>query len=143
MGISIEISPGELLDRITILEIKSARIADRAKQANIRAELERMCRIRDRDVTMTGKIDGLVDELRRVNEGIWELTDDVYARRAAGKLDRDLIDVCIRAFDLNNDRAKIKRRIDDELGSDILEEKAFGEARGALPKIVADLLKSR
>jgi hypothetical protein len=143
MGISIEISPGELLDRITILEIKSERIADRGKQANIRAELERMRRIRDRELTTTGKIGDLVDQLRRINEGIWELTDDAYARRAAGKLDRDLTEVCLRAFDLNNDRARIKRRIDDELGSDILEEKSFGKDGGTSPKIVADLCKSR
>lgn len=127
MGISIEISPGELLDRITILEIKSERIADRAKQRNIRSELDRMRGIRDRELMATSAIDALTDELRRINERLWELTDDVYARRAEGRLDRDLIDVCLRAFDLNRDRAKIKRRIDDELNSDILEEKAFGQ----------------
>lgn len=127
MGISVEISPGELLDRITILEIKSLRIVDGAKQINIRSELDRMTRIRDRSMTVTDTVTALVGELRRVNEGIWELTDDIYARRAAGRLDRDLIDICLRAFDLNSDRAKIKRRIDDELGSEILEEKAFGQ----------------
>ena len=128
MGIVIEISPAELFDRIGILEIKLRRLADPAKLANVTAELERLRSIEKRLSPEDETVRGLRRQLDGVNDEIWRLTDEIYRLRGGKQGDPLLLQHCLRAFDLNRDRSVIKRRIDDRLGSSILEEKNYDEA---------------
>jgi len=127
MGIMIEISPAELLDRIGILEIKLRRLTDLSKLANVRTELERLQSIEAKVVASNDTIHQLRRQLDGVNDEIWLLTDEIYRLRAGGSDDASLVGRCLRAFDLNRERSVIKRRIDDRLGSTILEEKNYGD----------------
>ncbi len=127
MLVQIEISPGELLDRIVILKIKKQRLVDAAKQANVVSELERLLRIQARTIGLDEDLNRFCIELEQINDEIWVLTDKVYERRRQGIYDESLARLCMRAFDLNRERAEVKRRIDDRLGSSILEEKNYGD----------------
>ncbi len=127
MLVQIEISPGELLDRIAILEIKQRRLVEAAKRANVISELERLKQVQTRAVSLNDDLRRLCIELEHINDEIWVLTDQVYERRRRGLVDEALADLCMRAFDLNRERAQVKRRIDDRLGSSILEEKSYGD----------------
>jgi len=127
MLVQIEISPGELLDRIVILKIKKQRLVETAKQANVVSELERLQRIQARTIEIDEDLNRLCIELERINDEIWVLTDKVYERRRQGFYDESLARLCMRAFDLNRERSEVKRRIDDRLGSSILEEKNYGD----------------
>ncbi len=128
MLVQIEISPGELLDRIVILEIKQRRLVEAAKRANVISELERLKRVQTQTISVDDDLSRLCIELEHINDEIWVLTDKVYERRRQGLVDAALAELCLRAFDLNRDRAQVKRRIDDRLGSSIREEKSYGES---------------
>ncbi len=127
MLVQIEISPGELLDRITILEIKQRRLVEASKRANVTSELDRLKQVQNRALSLDDDLRRLCIELEQINDEIWILTDRVYESRRHGPVDGRLAELCLRAFDLNRERAQIKRRIDDRLGSSILEEKNYGD----------------
>ena len=127
MLVQIEISPGELLDRIAILEIKQRRLVEASKRANVTSELDRLKQVQDRALSLDDDLRRLCIELEQINDEIWVLTDRVYEGRRQGPVDGRLVELCLRAFDLNRVRAQIKRRIDDRLGSSILEEKNYGD----------------
>lgn len=127
MGIMIEISPAELFDRIGILEIKLRRLTDTSKLANVTNELERLRSMEAKIAANDETIRQLRRQLDSINDEIWVLTDDVYRLRSAKSGDSMLVDRCLRAFDLNRERSVVKRRIDDRLGSAILEEKNYGD----------------
>ncbi|MBI1778542.1 MAG: hypothetical protein HYR63_24650 [Proteobacteria bacterium] len=128
MSISIEISPGELLDRISILSIKAKRLTDPQKRAYMAAELRRLEALRSDALVIDDHLRQLCQELESVNDEIWRLTDDVYRRRARGAIDVALAKICLRAFELNGDRSEIKRKIDAHLGAAIREVKNYGDA---------------
>jgi len=82
--VRVEIAPGELIDKITILEIKAERIADPAKRANVAVELETLNRTRDAAITADAEIARLTAELKAVNEELWVIEDDIRDCEAAG-----------------------------------------------------------
>lgn len=125
MLVQIDVSPGELIDRIGILEIKLRRLTSPVKLANVASELARLKRVEARTVVFDDDLRRLCGDLERINDEIWTLTDQVYEHRRRGAV--DLAELCLRAFDLNRERAEVKRRIDDRLGSSILEEKNYGD----------------
>ena len=123
--ILVPISPGELLDKITILRIKSLRIGDVAKLGHVKLELELLERIwRD-----SGAADPAVtaDEhaLQRVNESLWDIEDRIREKEAQQLFDRDFIELARAVYVTNDQRAAIKKRISLQLGSRILEEKSY------------------
>src|SRR5262249_6553436 len=75
--VTVEVAPGELIDKITILEIKNARITDPAKLAHVRLELVTLMTVRDQAVPMSGALAQLTAELRAVNEALWQIEDDL------------------------------------------------------------------
>ena len=76
-SISIEIAPGELIDKITILEIKLERIKDSDKLANVRLEWETLVKGRDAAIEETPELDRLSAELKAANEALWDIEDDI------------------------------------------------------------------
>jgi hypothetical protein len=125
--IKVPISPGELLDKITILRIKSKRMADPKKLANVRTELAAL------EETWGGSAYAKVDigvevgELLRVNERLWVIEDDIRDKERAKQFDADFIRLARAVYFENDERAAIKRRINSKLGSSIVEEKSYAE----------------
>ena len=85
-SVAVETAPGELIDKITILEIKAERMGDPEKVRNVRTELDTLCRARDRTILPSDALASLTAELRSVNEALWDVEDEIRALRASGRL---------------------------------------------------------
>ena len=124
-SISVEISPGELIDKITILEIKLERIEDEAKLKNVKIEWETLTRSRDDAIEAAPELEKLTAELKESNERLWEIEDDIRQCER----DKDFGDRFVelaRAVYVNNDqRSRLKREINELLGSRLIEEKSY------------------
>ena len=121
----VPVSPGELLDKITILRIKAVRITDPDKVANIRLELG-LLEERWRD-SGCAQIAAAADEraLHEVNERLWDIEDRIRAKEAVQTFDREFIDLARAVYLANDERAAIKKRVNVQLGSRIVEEKSY------------------
>ena len=123
--ISTPISPGELIDKITILEIKSHRMTDEAKLANVRRELEALRGIWAASIYAGTDMAADQDALRAVNERLWMIEDDIRDKERAQSFDADFIRLARAVYFENDERAAIKRRINTRLGSALIEEKSY------------------
>ncbi|MGH8309265.1 MAG: DUF6165 family protein [Steroidobacteraceae bacterium] len=121
----VPVSPGELLDKITILRIKSARISDAAKLANVRLELGLLERTwRDSGCAAHDVAD---DEraLQAVNEKLWDIEDRIRDKEGAQRFDAEFVELARAVYFSNDERAAIKKRVNLALGSRIVEEKSY------------------
>ena len=125
MPLLAPISVGELLDKISILEIKAAAIAVPEKRANITRELAALNELRRREVAPLPEVDALYSELREVNRHLWEIEDAIRQREHDGRFDDHFIELARSIYRENDRRAVIKRRINDVTGSLIVEEKSY------------------
>ncbi|MGH8133945.1 MAG: DUF6165 family protein [Steroidobacteraceae bacterium] len=134
--ILVPVSPGELLDKITILRIKATRILDAGKLANVNLELallESTWREADcpaHDVAQESQA------LLHVNERLWDIEDRIRDKEAKQTFDREFIDLARAVYLANDERAAIKKRINAQLGSRIVEEKSYRQYRGFLAALV-------
>ena len=122
-----EIGSGELIDKITILEIKSERIADEAKLVNVRTELKVLSATRDKALQNIDGLEALSVELRQVNEALWEIEDDIRACEAVGDFGQKFIDLARAVYVTNDKRAALKKQINLLTGANIIEEKSYTE----------------
>ncbi len=130
MHLMLETSPGDFLDKLTILEIKSERISDPAKLANVRHELE-LLRRRWREAGLgSPAIDALAAELKTVNETLWQVEDAIRECEAARRVDERFVELARSVYVTNDRRAAIKRRINESLGSSLIEEKSYSDYHG-------------
>ncbi|CAL8967930.1 MULTISPECIES: DUF6165 family protein [Rhodoplanes] len=123
--IEIAVSVGELVDKVTILEIKAERIGDPAKLANVGREL----------AVLRGSLDGLIaaepgiaslkGELRRVNETLWQIEDDIRDCERSKDFGPRFVTLARSVYRTNDARAALKRAIDDLVGSELVEEKSY------------------
>ena len=123
--LQVPVSPGELLDKITILRIKSRRIQDTAKVANVRLELELLERTWATLGAATRQVASDEQALQAVNERLWDIEDRIRAKEAARSFDQDFIDLARAVYHHNDERAAIKKRVNVALGSRIVEEKSY------------------
>jgi hypothetical protein len=123
--IQVPISPGELLDKITILRIKCARIDDAAKLANVRLELSRLDLIRHSALPDDAGIAAEEAALERVNSQLWEIEDRIRGHEAQRRFDATFIELARAVYRRNDERAAIKRRINLKLDSGLVEEKSY------------------
>jgi hypothetical protein len=121
----IEIGPGELIDRITILEIKLENIRDKAKLVNIRHEYELSMSALRNEITQTAELDRLTAELKAVNAELWRIEDDIRAQERANTFGEIFVALARSVYRANDRRAAIKREINDLLQSKIVEEKSY------------------
>ncbi|HEY4447271.1 MAG TPA: DUF6165 family protein [Steroidobacteraceae bacterium] len=127
--ILVPVSPGELLDKITILRIKVARMQDAAKLANVKLELSLL--------EQTWKDSGAaahdvaLDEraLENVNGRLWDIEDRIRDKEAHQTFDREFIELARAVYICNDERAAIKKRINLQLGSRLIEEKSYKQYR--------------
>ena len=125
--ISVPVSPGELLDKITILRIKSSRMSDAQKLANVRAELKVLEETWSTSPYARSDIAADVNALLQVNERLWVIEDDIRDKERAQAFDSEFIRLARAVYFENDERAAIKRRINLKLGSTIVEEKSYAE----------------
>lgn len=123
--LTVPVAPGEFLDKLTILEIKAARMTDEAKLVNVRRELELLRTTWAASPLAARDVSGLIDSLRQVNETLWEIEDRIRALEAAQRFDAEFVSLARSVYRTNDRRAAIKRDINVALGSDILEEKSY------------------
>jgi len=125
--IKVPVSPGELLDKITILRIKSQRMSDPAKLSNVRLELHSLEDTWNSSAYANVDIDADVAALLKVNEHLWVIEDDIRDKERAQAFDAEFIRLARAVYVENDERAAIKRRINTKLGSSIVEEKSYRE----------------
>ena len=124
-AIQVEVSPGELIDKLTILEIKLERITDAAKLKNVRREHDVLDAALKQAVTASAPLAALHRELRQVNETLWVIEDDIRDLERAKTFDARFVELARAVYQTNDRRAALKRRINDLLHSSIVEEKSY------------------
>jgi Family of unknown function (DUF6165) len=123
--IIVEIAPGELLDKITILEIKRARITQPDKLRNVQVELATLEAARAATIPPSERLSELTAQLRTVNETLWVIEDDIRDCERASDFGPRFIELARAVYHQNDRRATVKRQINELLGSNIIEEKAY------------------
>ncbi|HTJ01688.1 MAG TPA: DUF6165 family protein [Methylovirgula sp.] len=124
MVLMAEVSAGELIDKITILEIKLARIEDAAKRANVRHEYERLSATAA-TLPQGSQLKALTVALKEVNQSLWRIEDDIRDKERAQSFDAEFIALARAVYRTNDRRAALKREINALLQSDIVEEKSY------------------
>jgi hypothetical protein len=124
-SILVPVSPGELLDKITILEIKQERIADPAKLAHVAQELALLLRVRDEHVPPSPELGRLTDELREVNRRLWVIEDAIRLCEKRRQFDAQFVELARSVYHTNDRRSDIKREINELLRAGIFEVKSY------------------
>lgn len=125
MLVQVPVSWGEMLDKITILEIKSEQIKDAGKLMNIRRELEELCRTRDELIVMPDEVKAMVAELKHINQKLWVVEDDLRDCERKKDFGAKFVELARAVYYTNDERAAVKREINDALGSALVEEKSY------------------
>jgi hypothetical protein len=126
-NVTVEIAPGELIDKITILEIKLERIKDETKLANVRTEWETLTASRDAAFENTETLTRLTADLKAINEDLWVIEDNVRDCERAKDFSDMFIQLARAVYVTNDRRAEGKRAINELLGSRLIEEKSYAD----------------
>ncbi len=125
--IEVEIAPGELIDKITILQIKSERLSDAAKLKNVGIELAVLQEAHTQALEPSEQLGCLTAELKKVNEALWQVEDDIRRCERAEDFGPRFIELARSVYRHNDRRAAVKRQINDLLGSKLVEEKGYAD----------------
>ncbi|MGY6587316.1 MAG: DUF6165 family protein [Wenzhouxiangella sp.] len=125
MIFQIPVSAGELIDKITILEIKAERITAPDKLENVRRELSELQAVVNDRVPGSAALDALKVELKRINETLWMIEDDIRDCERAGEFGEPFVKLARAVYITNDRRAALKREINQLLGSTLVEEKSY------------------
>jgi hypothetical protein len=125
--ILVEIGSGELIDKITILQIKSERMSDAAKLANVRLELSELSAARDASLPASDELEALSAQLKGINEALWVIEDDIRACEAEKDFGEKFIALARAVYVTNDRRAAVKKQINLLTGAKIIEEKSYTE----------------
>lgn len=123
--VTAEISFGELIDKITILTIKSQRITDEEKLKNVQTELASLQETCDTFIRSREDIDQLQELLQTINEELWNIEDDIRIKERNKEFDDEFIAIARSVYVTNDKRCAVKKQIDTILGSRITEEKSY------------------
>lgn len=125
--ISVPVSPGEVVDKITILEIKAERITDEEKLRNVRTELDLLVQVWETASVDTEAIPPLKETLKDINQALWDIEDQIRVKELRQEFDQEFIDLARSVYIQNDRRAAAKKQINVLLGSRIQEEKSYVE----------------
>ena len=125
--IQVEIAPGELIDKITILQIKSERISGADKLSNVDAELTTLTAARDASLEASEALDNLSSQLKSINEQLWDIEDDIRDCEREKDFGPKFIELARAVYHTNDKRAALKRDINELLGSRLIEEKSYSD----------------
>jgi hypothetical protein len=123
--IFVPVSPGELIDKITILRLKSERMSDPVKLANVVRELELLNTVAQRSIPESGQLTKLTEELLETNSNLWDIEDDIRRLESKRQFGDGFIALARSVYFTNDRRAEIKKEINLLLGSRIVEEKSY------------------
>ena len=123
--ILVPVSPGKMLDKITILEIKSERIDDPQKVANVRHELDLLNTVWSKAVEDDATVVTLKARMKSINEALWEIEDDIRDQEKAKDFGVRFVELARAVYVTNDQRADAKKELNLYLGSDIVEEKSY------------------
>lgn len=121
----VPISVGELLDKLTILRIKSERISDPDKLANVRRELEALEATWAQSPFSEHDLTAELEQLQRVNETLWDIEDQIRLKESRLEFDQEFIELARSVYLTNDERAAVTRDINVRVGSDIVGEKSY------------------
>lgn len=123
-AILVEISIGELFDKISILEIKKVQMSDPAKLRNVTTELETLEKVAS-TIEQSEEIEGLRRQLRTINEQLWGIEDDIRICEAKDEFGDRFVELARSVYITNDKRANVKRKINELAGSRLVEEKDY------------------
>jgi hypothetical protein len=123
--INVPVSYGELIDKITILEIKSERISDPEKLVNIRRELQLLEETWGASEAGQQDVEDARRRLKEINEKLWEIEDQIRLKEGSRSFDEAFIQLARDVYYTNDVRAEIKKEINLALGSELVEEKSY------------------
>lgn len=129
--ILVEIAPGELIDKMTILLIKMERMTDPQRLRNVSVELETLTAARDQALPSSEELDELSAELKAVNENLWEIEDAIRICERDGDFGSRFVELARSVYFNNDRRAALKRQINELLGSRLVEEKSYAPYTGS------------
>jgi hypothetical protein len=121
----VEVSPGDLVDKLTILEIKLERISDPAKWRNVAHECALLNEVYESECSGNSAIAALRAELKTINEELWLIEDDIREFERRKEFGPDFVELARQVYRDNDHRSLIKRRINEVLGSTVIEEKSY------------------
>ena len=124
-NIHVPVSPGEVLDKITILEIKSERMSDPQKVTNVRIELDLLRNTWPPVITQDDTTGDVHAQLKEINEALWEIEDDIRDKERAKEFDERFIELARAVYFTNDRRSEVKKKLNLHLGSQIIEEKSY------------------
>ena len=125
--IRVPISPGELIDKITILEIKSERMSNPDKVSNVRRELQMLLDIWQGSGHADADIGQERAALKSINEQLWVIEDEIREEERNQRFEAQFIRLARAVYVTNDERAAVKRQINEKLGSAIMEEKSYAQ----------------
>jgi Family of unknown function (DUF6165) len=129
MNITVEVSLGEFLDKLTILQIKAERITDPGKLVNIRKELDLLTRTWGQSPFAARDIREPLGRLKAINAKLWDIEDGIRLKEAQAAFDAEFIELARAVYISNDERAAIKRELNKLLGSELVEEKSYADYR--------------
>ncbi|MGI9434576.1 MAG: DUF6165 family protein [Geminicoccaceae bacterium] len=125
MSVAVEISFGELIDKITILEIKAGVADDEASRRNVMHELALLQARRTQSLPETPRLTTLQNELKAINQRLWAIEDRLRVKEGDQQFDQEFIALARDVYLTNDQRSRVKRSVNDEFKSAIVEEKIF------------------
>lgn len=126
----VPVAFGELLDKLSILEIKSERMRDPGKRANVLREQAELEKVWQGHPASGRDVSALRLQLKQVNERLWEIEDEIRGKEMAQAFDEEFVRLARSVYHENDERARIKRALNLALGSDLVEEKSYDDYRG-------------
>ena len=127
MTLKVDVSFGEFLDKVTILQIKSERIEDASKLKNVNNELGLLESLWQSHPKSSVDINTEMTELKSINEKLWEIEDAIRDKERNKQFDDDFIELARSVYFTNDRRSEVKRVINEKLGSELIEEKSYEE----------------
>ena len=125
MSLTVETSPGELIDKLTILEIKSDRIQDKRSLGHINTELEILNEVIEKHISVSDELKKLIARLKKINEALWDIEDNIRICEKEKNFGDRFIELARSVYQSNDLRAEIKRDINQLLSSKIYEVKSY------------------
>ena len=125
MSIKIQISPGELIDKFTILDIKLNRIKEKGKNQNIRKEHKILKRQIEKNLPKSKRLSALISKLKTINKTLWDIEDQIRVCERKQDFEKKFIKLARSVYQKNDLRSSYKREINTLLGSEIIEEKSY------------------
>ena len=125
--IQVPISHGELIDKLTILQIKAERIENENKRSNVKRELETLEQVSAKHIETSKQLEALTEALKQVNQALWDIEDDIRQCEREKQFGDTFVELARSVYKTNDKRAALKAEINSLLGSELVEEKSYAE----------------